>query len=239
MEIKEKTIATIVAEDFRTASVFKKHQIDFCCGGNISIEELCAKKNKNAAEIYADLEEISHENKQEADFNSWELGVLATYIEHTHHHYIEEKSIYILQFLDKLIRVKGNRYPELPKINDLFRESVQELAAHMKKEELILFPYIKKMEEAKKNGVVLSKAPFGTIGNPIEMMIHDHEIEGARFAEIANLSNNYQPPSDACNTHQVTLKMLRDFEENLHTHLHLENNILFPKALELEKEFEV
>lgn len=239
MKIQEMTIASIVADDFRAATVFKKHNIDFCCGGNISIEEVCAKKKKNSAEIYADLEKVTQDVAGSINFNSWDLDVLADYIENNHHRYVEEKTVYLLQFLDKLTRVKGDRYPELPRIYDLFKESAHELAAHMKKEEVVLFPFIRKMAGFKKNELELERPHFGTVENPIEMMMRDHEIEGARFEQISILSNNYTPPSDACNTHQVTMKMLQDFEDNLHKHIHLENNILFPKAIHLQKELQV
>ena len=238
MEIKDKTIGGIVAEDFRTAAVFKKYGIDFCCKGNRSIEEVCAVKKKNPEDIYADLERVTQNATQNIDFKAWDLDLLSDYIEKTHHRYVEEKTIYLLQFLDKLRRVKGDRYPELIEVHELFKQSAEDLGVHMKKEELVLFPFIRNMVEAKRRGVELPKPHFGAVENPIEMMKHEHENEGERFEKIAQLLNQYTPPADACNTHQVTYKMLQEFEENLHTHIHLENNILFPKAIELQKELQ-
>lgn len=237
MLTQEKTIGEMVAEDFRIAAIFKKHKIDFCCNGNRSMEEACERKHLQAEEIYNEIANLPSKNPNETDFNSCPLDLLADYVEKTHHRYVEEKSTILLQFLDKLCKVHGDRHPELFTITKLFQESAQELAAHMKKEELILFPFIKKMVAAKVNGEAIETSRFGSVENPIAMMMHDHNIEGERFREIARLTNDYHYPEDACGTYQVTYKMLEDFENDLHRHIHLENNILFPKAVLLEKTF--
>ncbi|WP_417429445.1 iron-sulfur cluster repair di-iron protein [Halpernia sp.] len=233
----EKTIGEMVAEDFRVAAIFKKYKIDFCCNGNRSMEEACERKKVQIEEIYNAIENLPSKESGEIDFNSWPLDLLADYVEKTHHHYVEEKSVILMQFLDKLCKVHGDRHPELFEITKLFRESAQELGAHMKKEELILFPFIKKMVAAKRNNEELKTSSFGSVENPVAMMMHDHDIEGERFRKIASLTNDYQFPEDACGTYQVTYKMLEDFENDLHRHIHLENNILFPKAVILEKTF--
>ena len=233
----EKTIGEMVAEDFRAASVFKKYKIDFCCNGNRSVEEACERKKVTPETIYEELANLPSKNAGETDFRSWPLDLLADYIEKTHHRYVEEKSVILLQFLDKLCRVHGGRHPELFEINELFTGSAQDLAAHMKKEELVLFPFIRKMIELKRKNEPLTAVHFGTVENPVSMMKHEHDIEGERFRKIAEITNNYQFPEDACGTYQVTYKMLEDFENDLHKHIHLENNILFPKAIELEKNF--
>ncbi|OWK73692.1 iron-sulfur cluster repair di-iron protein [Flavobacteriaceae bacterium JJC] len=237
MLTKEKTIGDFVAEDFRTAEIFRKYKIDFCCKGGRTIEEACEKKSIKPEDIYADLENLPTEKSGEIDFNSWPLDLLADYVEKTHHRYVEEKSAVIIPFLNKLCKVHGDRHPELFEINELFIGSAQDLGAHMKKEELILFPFIRKMVAAKRSGESLEAPHFGTVENPVEMMKHEHEVEGERFVKIAELTNNYQFPADACGTYQVTFKMLEDFEKDLHRHIHLENNILFPKAIAMEKTF--
>jgi regulator of cell morphogenesis and NO signaling len=140
-----------------------------------------------------------------------------------------------LQFLDKLCKVHGDRHPELFRIHELFVGCAQELAQHMKKEELMLFPFIRKMVDASITGRPLDQPHFGTVQNPVAMMMHEHDGEGERFREIASLTDNYNPPADACNTYRVTFAMLKEFEEDLHKHIHLENNILFPASVELEK----
>ncbi len=157
------------------------------------------------------------------------------YIEKTHHRYVEEKTNILLPFLDKLCKVHGSDHPELFQINELFKGCSGELAQHMKKEELILFPFIKKVVRASISNELMEQPHFGTIENPIAMMMEEHDTKGERFRKIAKLSTNYTPPVDACNTYKVTFAMLKEFEEDLHKHIHLENNILFPKATQLEK----
>lgn len=237
MVTKEKTIGEMVAEDFKAAEVFRKYKIDFCCKGNRTIEEACENKKVNIDDVYKDLENLSNQKSNDIDFNSWPLDLLADYVEKTHHRYVEENTAVLLQYLNKLCKVHGDRHPELFEINELFVESAKDLGAHLKKEELLLFPFIKKMVAAKQKGEKVEKPHFGSVENPVAMMKHEHTIEGDRFVKIAALTNNYQFPEDACGTYQVTFKMLEDFEKDLHTHIHLENNILFPKAIELEKTF--
>lgn len=238
--IEKQTIGEYVAKDFRTAAVFSKYGIDFCCKGNRTIEEACSKKGLDFKVIETKINqllEIKSENY--IDFKSWPSDLLVDYIEKTHHRYVEEKTPILLAFLDKLCKVHGNTHPELFLINELFIGCSGELAQHMKKEELILFPFIKQMANAIRTNQALEQPHFGTVENPIAMMKHEHENEGERFVKIADLTNNYTPPSDACNTYKVTFSMLQEFEQDLHKHIHLENNILFIKAIEMEEKFTI
>ena len=230
-------IGELVAKDYRTASVFKKYSIDFCCQGNRTIEEACEKKNIDTKKVLEDLVAMM-ESKSESttDYQSWPLALLADYIEKKHHRYVQEKTLEIQPYLDKICKVHGERHPELLKIKEEFNASAGELAAHMKKEELILFPFIRKMTQAKMENIKVDAAHFGTVINPIQMMMDEHTVEGNRFRKIEELSNNYTPPQDACNTYRVSFSLLKEFEQDLHLHIHLENNILFPKAIEIEKE---
>lgn len=234
---QEKTIGEFVAEDYRTAQVFKKYNIDFCCKGNRSIQEASEKKNLDAAAIFRDIEAIKENNGGDTtDYKAWPIDLLADYVEKRHHRYVEEKTPTIKAFLDKLCKVHGQRHPELFEITKIFNESAGDLAAHMKKEELVLFPFIHKMVKAQRSGQDLGTPHFGTVENPVQMMMDEHTVEGERFVEIAELTNNYTAPADGCTTYNVTFAMLKDFEDDLHLHIHLENNILFPKAIALEKE---
>lgn len=236
--LKNKTIGSFVAEDFRTAAVFSKYRIDFCCKGNRTVTEVCEKQNIDADTLLENvLQVVQSENNGSIDFNSWPLDLLADYIEKTHHRYVEEKTNVLLPFLDKLCKVHGANHPELFKINELFIGCAGELSQHMKKEELVLFPFVKRMVKTKESDGILSQPSFGTVSNPIAMMMHEHDNEGERFREIAALTDNYTPPADACTTYRVTFAMLKEFEADLHKHIHLENNILFPKAVVLEKDF--
>ncbi|SFN73547.1 regulator of cell morphogenesis and NO signaling [Bizionia echini] len=233
-----KPIGEFVADDFRTAAVFSNYGIDFCCKGHRTVEEVCNKNGVNPDELLNKLDAVLNSNSNNAiDYKSWPLDLLADYIEKTHHRYVEEKIPVLRQFLDKLCRVHGGNHPELFKINELFTGSAGELSAHMKKEELILFPFIKKMVKASLDGQAIEAPHFGTVENPIAMMMEEHDNEGERFRKIALITNNYTPPADACNTYKVTFAMLEEFEKDLHLHIHLENNILFPEAAKLEQRF--
>lgn len=234
--LNKKTIGEYVAEDFRTAAVFKKNKIDFCCRGNRSLEEVCEKEGIDYELISKELEASVQSNTNNSiDFNTWPLDLLADYVEKTHHRYVEEKSVILQQFLSKLVKVHGRNHPELFEIHQIFNSVAQGLAAHMKKEELILFPFIRKMVKAQMSNEKLPQAHFGSVENPIDMMEHEHTEEGDKLRRLAELANEYQPPADACNTYRVTFAMLDEFEQDLHKHIHLENNILFPKSIELEK----
>ena len=236
--LEQITIGEYVAKDFRTAALFSKYGIDFCCNGNRSIEEACQKKAVTADVLLQEIETVlSSKSDSGIDYNAWPIDLLADYIEKKHHRYVSEKTPILLQFLDKLSRVHGAKHPELLLINELFKGCAGELAQHMKKEELILFPFIKKMIHATLSEELIELPHFETIQNPIAMMMHEHDAEGVRFRKIAELTNNYTPPADGCNTYKVTFAMLEEFEQDLHKHIHLENNILFPKAAKLEKDF--
>lgn len=228
-------IGEIVVEDYRTASVFKKYKIDFCCNGGRSLREVCEIKNMDVSKLLEELQSVNKTTASETiDFNSWDLDLLIDYIEKKHHRYVNESIPVLLQYLDKLCKVHGTQHPELFTIHQEFRECAGALTAHMKKEELILFPFIKKMVKSTLLHQEIDTPSFTTVKNPIQMMLHEHDTEGERFRRIAAASDDYTHPQDACNTYRVTFSLLKAFEEDLHNHIHLENNILFPKALKLE-----
>lgn len=229
-----------MAKDYRTAAVFTKFGIDFCCNGNISVRQACEKKRVDPEEVERNIREIisaSPEGKKDSgDWASWPLDLLADYIEKKHHRYVTEQIPVLESYLDKLVKVHGKTNPELSEIKKWFHESAEDLTMHMKKEELILFPIIRKMVNAGPAGREPVSSPFGSVRNPIQKMMQEHEIEGERFQMIRSLSGNYTVPAGGCTTYRLTYDLLKAFEEDLHLHIHLENNILFPKAVELEKE---
>ncbi len=236
MEIKEsKTIGEFVADNYKAAGVFKKHGIDFCCGGNVSIREICDKNNLDYSKIESELLELDNQIPKSHDFNKWELDFLIDYIIQTHHSYVLESIPELFQYAGKVATVHGHHYAETIEINELFRSVAEELTGHLQKEERILFPFIKMMAKAQKEGSPIPGSPFGTVQNPIRMMEMEHENAGDIFKKIAELSNNYSPPEGACNTFKVLYAKLKEFEEDLHQHIHLENNILFPKAIRMEE----
>lgn len=232
----QNTVGEIVAQDYRTAAVFQSFDIDFCCKGNRTLREACEKSRVDVEDMLEDLGQVmQRKDDSTPDFQSWPLDLLADYIEKTHHRYVEKAIPVIHRYVEKVCSVHGHRHPELNAIADQFYAAADELTSHMKKEELILFPYIRKLVQAKLAGQPLPRPPFGTVQHPITMMMQEHDIEGNRFREIANLSGSYTPPPDACTTYEVTYASLQEFEEDLHRHIHLENNILFPKAIALEE----
>ncbi|HEY5392185.1 MAG TPA: iron-sulfur cluster repair di-iron protein [Hanamia sp.] len=233
----EKTVGNMVAEDYRAAAVFESFGIDFCCQGNKTIDEVCETKGINKSSLLLDLgTALQLENNTLTDYNAWPINLLADYIEKRHHKYVEDKTPALKQYIEKICSVHGQKHAELFQIKDLFNRSARELAAHMKKEELMLFPFIRKMMHAKEKNISIENAHFGSVQNPIQMMMHEHDTEGENFRKINALSANYNAPADACNTYKVTFALLKEFEADLHLHIHLENNILFPKAVELEKQ---
>jgi len=235
-DLENKTIGEIVREDYRTAKIFGSYKIDFCCNGNKNFKDVIDAKKLDAEKIVDELVTIKSQNNSDSmNYNSFELDLLADHIEQKHHRYIEEKTPGLKQYLAELCNVHGDNHPELFEINKNFNESAGELAMHMKREELILFPYIRKMVAAKQKNEKIGPPPFGSVEYPIQAMMSEHDIEGERFKKISQITNNYTVPDDGCNTYSVTFSLLKEFEEDLHLHIHLENNILFPKAIELEK----
>lgn len=230
------TIGEIVAADYRTATVFKAHGIDFCCKGGRSVSEVCQSKNLDPQVLLEEVRQAAASTGQpSADYHRWPLDLLADYVEKKHHRYVATKSPELVQYLDKLCKVHGERHPELFEIRDEFAHVASELAAHMQKEEMILFPFVRKLATEQQP----ARPMFGTVQNPIGMMMHEHTVEGERLARIAELSNQYTPPADGCTTYRVAFAMLREFEEDLHHHIHLENNIMFPRAIEREKQIAI
>lgn len=234
--LEEAIIGRLVADNYHTAAIFKKFNIDFCCKGNISVGEACRQKNIPAAQVTAELANARTAGAgATVDYNSWGLDVLASHIWQTHHAYVAEQIPVITPFLHKLCSVHGQAHPELHEIRSLFSDAAAELTMHMKKEEMMLFPYIRQMVAAKLEGTTCLPPVFGSIISPIAIMMHEHNQEGERFARMTALSNDFTPPPDACNTYRVTYGLLQEFRDDLHLHIHLENNILFPKAVIMEE----
>ena len=230
-----KTVAEIVADNYKTADVFKKYGVDFCCGGHASVTDVCGKKNINPADLERDLAEIEETASATNDFNQWKLDFLIEYILNVHHTYVSKNIPLIREYADKVAKVHGHHYNEVVEIKELFDEVAEELLLHMHKEENILFPFIRELLAAQDDNPIELDFPFGTIQNPINMMEMEHENAGNIFKQIALHSNNYTPPADACNTYIVLYAKLKEFEDDLHKHIHLENNILFPKAIKMSE----
>ena len=232
------TISEMVTEDYRRAEVFKKFGFDFCCGGKKTLNEACSEKGVNITDVAEALKVLDNQERHVShDYDKWELDTLVDHIVETHHKYVNEALPLLDEFSTKVAKVHGNVHTEVVAISQYYQAIANELRMHMHKEEFILFPYIRQMAATKRNNEQLPPPAFGTIKNPIQMMETEHDSAGSTMEMIKNLSNNYTPPENACNTYRVLYAKLKEFEEYLHKHIHLENNILFPKAIRMEDEF--
>ncbi len=234
--LKEKTVGQIVAEDYRTAQVFRSFGLDFCCGGNKTVEEACEPKGVNAQDVHTALAGLGNEGSEQHNYNEWSLDFLTDYIVNNHHQFVRSKIPEIEFYADKVARVHGERHPELLEIREIFMKLKEELLEHQDKEEEILFPYVKKLVRAEQEEKSIKNDPdFGSAADPVAMMEAEHEEAGEMMEAIQNLSDDFTPPEDACASYRVLFQSLEGFQIDLHKHVHLENNILFPKALEMEK----
>jgi regulator of cell morphogenesis and NO signaling len=224
LELKNKTIAEIVSNDIGTASVFKKYNLDFCCGGGVSVENACKNENINLENVLFDLQNMSSQsNTPNLNFNDWNTDFLIDYIVNIHHTYVKDNLSIINEFSSKVARVHGEHAPETIEIDNLFTELSNELIGHLNKEENILFPAVK-AKNADENFVYDEEV--------ISILEDEHEHAGTIVKRIQKISNNFTPPEWACNTYKALYHMLDEFINDLYQHIHLENNILFDKIKE-------
>jgi regulator of cell morphogenesis and NO signaling len=228
------TIGDIVAGDFRTAGVFERFGIDFCCGGRKSLVEACRKAAADPDAVVRELEALPAAEHTDDDAANWPPNRLVDYIESTHHVYVRAALPRITGFIAKLVEVHGVRHPELPLIGAAFGSLAGDLAQHLLKEGQVLFPYVRDLADHAEQlcGGLLS--PFGSVQNPIRMMEREHRDAGDQLQMIRELTRGYTTPADGCATYAVCMAELQEFERDLHRHIHLENNVLFPKAIALE-----
>ena len=223
-------VGDIVTEDCRAAEIFKREGIDFCCGGNQSLEQAAKEKNLNIAEIEYKLNNLDEVvSNRQLNYNDWNLDFLCDYIVNEYHNKVYKLLPQLMAYLNKLVQVHGANHPELKEIADLFSLVNTELPIHQRQEEEVFFPAIK---EALRTNSVQAKE---IITSQIAPMMDEHELIGGTIDKINVLSKKYSVPDDGCNTYRLTYKLLEEFEDDLHTHVHLENNILYPKALNLTK----
>lgn len=224
-ELKNKTIAEIVSDDISTASVFKKYKLDFCCSGGKTIENACKKANINVDAVVNDL--LNNTSKKEApnlNFKDWSAEFLADYIVYVHHTYIRQNLPIISEFADKVAKVHGQHEPKTIEIAQLFSSISSELTSHMGKEEFILFPAIKAKSD---------NHNFEFDEKTLSLIKEEHEEVGDMIKKIQELSSDFTPPEWACNTFKALYFKLEEFTNDLFQHIHLENNILFPKVKNL------
>jgi len=211
--------------------------IDYCCGGTRPITEACQAAGVTVAEVAQSLEQLDGGNHVSGGSKDWQaesLTALATHIVNKHHNFTREELDSIEPLLAKVCSVYGERAPELLQIQSRVLELKGELLPHMKKEENVLFPYIAQMENAIGSGQPVPVPMFGTVCNPVRMMMAEHDTAGDLLRSIRLLSNDFNPPADGCVSYQTLYRRLQELEQDLHQHIHLENNILFPRAIEIE-----
>ncbi|WP_372755503.1 iron-sulfur cluster repair di-iron protein [Labilibaculum sp.] len=233
--INQKTsVGDIVKSHFQTIKIFDDHQIDFCCGGKQSLLEACAEKSIDPNMVITQLKEAIKIPVCVPKFDEMPVSELIQYIKEKHHSYVREQVPIISKFLNKIEQVHGAKHSEIAVVNAHFKESVQNLIQHMGQEETELFPLIENLVKIK-NGESVANSSFEIDAKEsISSLLNDHENEGARFKEISRLTHSYHPPEGACTTFRAAYENLFAFEKDLYRHIHLENNILFPKAIHLE-----
>jgi len=236
--IKDKTLAQIVSLKPSAAAVFEKHDLDFCCKGKRTLKEACLPDEAKLRQVEQELDQVFAADGMVPDdqhFDRMDLGELTEYIVAKHHHYVKESSKLLYAHLEKVSGKHGDRHPELNKIFKLFSEVKEEMDQHMFKEEQILFPRIGEIQEALKAENIHWMPDQHYLRVPIGVMEEEHDHAGNLLHEIKTLTNNYNPPADACTTYRLCFNELKEFELDLHQHVHLENNILFPRAVEMQE----
>lgn len=234
MATTTQTVRGIATENPDAVRVFEKYGIDYCCGGRVPLAEACATKGLNVDEVIASLEAAAPSAPEEKDWTKESLASLAQYIVDTHHAYVNREVPRLNELAGKVVSRHGDSRQELAVIQSKLAELGEELIEHQGKEEVVLFPYIGKLERYASGGGAKPRSCFGTIDHPITMMTRDHDYAGNLMTEIRGLSQDYTPPEGACPTFRAFYAGLRDFEQDLHRHIHLENNVLFPRAVTLD-----
>ncbi len=231
MTESNRTIGEIVAEDYRTAKVFETHGIDFCCGGNIALQTICQDKGLDLAVLTQELEAVKSEPAERSqDFASWEISFLIDYIVNVHHGYIKDNMDKINGYAQKIAKVHGDGHPEVIEIAAIFHKIAAELKTHLKEEEEIFFPAVKRVEANKKAGTTPTAEDIASLEKSLKKLQQEHEEVGDAIHKIRHLAGGYAIPDNVCNTFALTYQKLKEFEDDLHKHVHLENNILFQEA---------
>ncbi len=232
------TLKELALDSPNATRVFEKLGIDYCCGGNRSLEEACDTAKLSVDEVLRALETAEQTSGANQAVRNWQAEPLADLLDHinnTHHKYTREEIARLGPLFEKVCSVHGTNQPELEQMRAIFYDLAQELTVHMMKEEMVLFPYIARMEESVIQKEPILPPPFGSVQNPVAMMMHEHDSAGDALHALRKLSSGYTPPQDACVSYQTLYKALAGFETDLHQHIHLENNILFPRAIAMEQ----
>ncbi len=232
-----KTVRELALENPNATRVFERLGIDYCCGGGKTLEQACASAQLSLEGVLATLEKLEKEQPAASPDRDWASASLTELVQHiveTHHRYVKQETPRLAQLAEKVASVHGQNHPEVVHIRATVQALAMELSSHLWKEEQILFPYIEEMEQAVSQGRPAPPCRFGTVQNPVRMMVMEHDSAGDALRELRASSSNYTTPADACVTYRTFYAALEAFEADLHQHIHLENNILFPRAMRME-----
>lgn len=229
-----RSVGSIVNDNFATARVFKYFGIDFCCGGSATLEDACRAAGADVEKVIAALEADGGADGGAIPFDRWPTDLLIDYVLKIHHRGIRAKGPGLLNDIRTVARVHGDAHPELLQLIPLFERSLADLESHLQKEEQVLFPYCYALFDAHLRGDSHQTMHCGSVANPIRVMLHEHNDEGTRYKFIRVLMKNFIAPEDACATYRLMLQDLEAFMDALFEHIHIENNILFPRFVELE-----
>ena len=231
------TVREIAVDNPDTVRVFESLGIDYCCGGHHSLKDACAAASVPVEEVLQRLTAAEPVAGPE-DMNHWReatLHAITGHIVERHHGFVRRETPRLQGLLEKVRNRHDESHPELRAIEQMFNAMTEELRAHMLKEEQILFPHMQRLEAAVREGRPAPRPPFGTVANPIAKMMAEHDNAGELLKQMRSAARGYTLPDGACPTYQALYRGLEEFEQDLHTHVHLENNILFPRAVELER----
>ena len=233
----ETTVKEVALHMPESTRLFEQLKIDYCCGGNRPLGEACASAGLDVVTVMEMLGEVAESSSQDAsagDFQNASLPELIEHILNTHHVFTKSEMNRLDPLTAKVMEAHGRNHPELVDVGKLFQRLCADLTPHMFKEERVLFPYILAMSQASEKNQPAPFAPFGTVNNPVRMMMKEHDTAGEILRELRAITSDYKVPPDACISYQTLYQALENFERDLHQHIHLENNLLFPKALDLE-----
>jgi len=231
----EMTVRDVALQVPQSTRLFESLKIDYCCGGNQPLGQACASAGVDVDDVMEMLAGVESNEAGVLDFQNASLPELIRHILDTHHVFTKVEMDRLESLTDKVLNAHGGNHPELIHLDELLTRLCDDLKPHMFKEEQILFPYMMALVQAADQNRPVPFAPFGTVNNPIRMMMREHDTAGEILREMRLLTSDYKVPADACISYQTLYQALENFEKDLHQHIHLENNILFPKALDLER----
>jgi len=234
LEVNQSKVGEIVSLNYNTAGVFQKYGIDFCCGGGVSVEKACLKKGLDTETVANELISLLNTPTHSSDsYNTWSISFLIDYIVNTHHNFVRNKLQEMGFYAARVAEVHGITHPENVEIYKLFLDLSKEMTDHMASEENEVFPLLKQIESLIADKLTIPDNIEKEFSTLVDQMEREHDGAGGLMKQIRSLTNDYTPPVDACTKYRILYQNLEAFEQDLHKHVHLENNVLFPKVSNL------